>query len=210
MPHLNRSVAGILACSVALVFAGHARAQVGESCTLGVRGGVASPVGDLAEFETAGWGWTGAIDGSCPVVGSLEAGLQLEQSHLENLRFRSLAATLGLPLTVGATASDLFVRPRIHAGVSYQSTGDLGFVPPPGETLREKSVLTAGAGLDAGLDLPGPVAVLVGTSWRTNINTSGTCVPLGPDLPACQVVPGHGGLHRLTFSGGLLFDLFTP
>lgn len=203
-------MAGILVCAVALIFPAHAKAQVGESCTLGVRGGVASPVGDLAEFETAGWGWTGTIDGSCPVVGSLEAGAQLEQSHLTNLQFRSLEATLGLPIKVGGPESDLFVRPRIHAGVSYQSTDDPGFVPPPSETLPEKSVFTSGVGLDAGLDLPGPVALLVGTGWRTNFNTSETCVPLGPRLPACRVVPAHGGLHRLTFSGGLRFDLFRP
>lgn len=211
MKKLSPSAAGLLTCLCVFVSAGRAEAQVGGSCTLGARGGVAAPVGDLAEFETAGWGWTGVIDGSCPLVGSLEAGAQLEQARLKNLRFRSLEATLGLPMKVGGTDSDLFVRPRIHAGVSFQSNVDLESSElAPGETLWEKSVFTAGAGLDAGLDFPGPVSVLVGTGWRTNFNTSSTCVPAGPDLPACGVVPGHGALHRFTFSGGLLLDLFSP
>lgn len=211
MKKLSPSAAGLLTCLCVFVSAGRAEAQVGGSCALGARGGVAAPVGDLAEFETAGWGWTGVIDGSCPVVGSLEAGAQLEQSRLKNLRFRSLVATLGLPVKVDGTDSHLFVQPRIHAGVSFQSNVDLGSSElAPSETLWEKSVFAAGVRLDAGLDFPGPVSVLVGTGWRTSFNTSSTCVPYGPDLPGCGVVPGHGALHRFTFSGGLLLDLFSP
>lgn len=193
----------IIVCVVALVCPSQGEAPVGESCLLGFRGGLAAPVGVLAEMEPAGW--TGTADFACPVGESLEAGAQLEVSRLEDLAFTSVLATVGLPLVEGGTAYGLFVRPQLHAGVAYQVADVGAYIPerPPRETLAEEFVFTGGAGLDVGSDPPGFVPVFVGGRWYVNFNNS-------EDFNGFQHfpdVPGFGELHRVTVSAGVLVGL---
>lgn len=193
----------IILCVAALIWPNQGEAQVGGSCLLGLRGGLAAPVGVLAAMEPAGW--TGTVDFTCPVSSSLEAGAQLEVSGLEDLVFASALGTVGLPLVEGGVASGLFLRPQLHAGVAYQIAYVGAYIPerPPRETLAEEFVFTGGAGLDVGFAPSGFVPVFVGGRWRVNLNDSDDFIGFQhfPD------VPGFGELHRFTVSAGVLVGL---
>lgn len=191
----------VIAWVFALALPKRGPAQVGKGCLLGVRGGLAAPVGVLAEMESAGW--TGATDFVCPVSGRVEAGAQIEVTGLDDLVFASVLGTLSVPLVRGGTSSGLFVRPQLLAGATYQAYTGIIIIPGrPREDLADDVVFTAGTGLDAGFDPEGFLPVVVGGRWRLHFNESED-FQFG-DFP---VVPGYGELHRLTVTAGVLFNL---
>lgn len=191
-----------IASVFALALPSRGTAQVGESCMLGVRAGLAAPAGALAEMEPLGW--TGATDFTCPVSERIEAGAQFEVSGGEDLTFASVLGTLSLPLVRGGTTSGLFVRPQLHAGATSQvaNLGAFAHEFPPREDLADDVVFTAGAGLDVGFDPKGFLPVFVGSRWRVHFNDS-------EDFKWGDVITaaGYGELHRFTVTAGVLFNL---